>query len=186
MDDTEIINLYLSRKESAIQETAQKYGSYLQKIACNILRSQEDSEEVVEDAYFAAWNAIPPEIPRVLKHFLSRITRNLAFDKLDYLTAKRRDNHMILLLSELDACLPDPRANVESAMERKRIGAVLNQFFSTLDRVDCAIFLCRYFYSMTIAQIAQKYSLPERTVKYRLSRLRQQLRKQLEKEGISV
>ncbi len=186
MNDTEIISLYISRSEQAIAETAGKYGSYLQKVAWNILRTHEDAEEVVEDTYFAAWNAIPPQTPAVFKHFLARITRNLSFDRLDYLTAKRRDPHMILLLSELDACLPDPTGDAQQHLERKRTAAVLNRFLSTLPKEDCAVFLCRYFYCMTLSQIAQKYELPERKVKYRLSRMRQQLRKALEKEEIFI
>ena len=166
MEDTQIIALYLSRQEAAIGETAKKYGGYINRIAYNILRCREDTEEIAADTYLAAWNAIPPEIPRVLKHFLSRIARNLAFDRLDYITAKRRDVHMITLLSELDACLPDPRSDV--------------------DKKDCAVFLSRYYYSMAISEIADKLGLTERNVKYRLSCLRQKLRKQLEREGISV
>ena len=48
------------------------------------------------------------------------------------------------------------------------------------------MFLSRYYYSLTIAEIADKLGLTERNVKYRLSCLRQKLRRQLEKEGISV
>ena len=129
MEDTQIIALYLSRQEAAIGETAKKYGGYINRIAYNILRCREDTEEIAADTYLAAWNAIPPEIPRVLKHFLSRIARNLAFDRLDYITAKRRDVH---------------------------------------------------------SEIADKLGLTERNVKYRLSFLRQKLRKQLEREGINV
>lgn len=71
MEDTQIIALYLSRQEAAIGETAKKYGGYINRIAYNILRCREDTEEIAADTYLAAWNAIPPEIPRVLKHFLS-------------------------------------------------------------------------------------------------------------------
>lgn len=73
MEDTQIIALYLSRQEAAIGETAKKYGGYINRIAYNILRCREDTEEIAADTYLATWNAIPPEIPRVLKHFLSRI-----------------------------------------------------------------------------------------------------------------
>ena len=186
MEDTQIITLYLSRRESAIEETARKYGPYLNQTAYNILHSPEDAEEIVEDTYLAAWNAIPPEVPRVLKHFLSRITRNLAFNRLDYLSAKRRDASMILLLSELDACIPDHRSDTESAWEARQIAAVLNQFLGSLDRQECAVFLCRYYHCMSIRDIAKKYSLAERNVKYRLSCLRRQLRKLLDKEGIAL
>lgn len=186
MDDTQIIDLYFSRSEGAIAETAKKYGSYLNQIAYNILRCREDTEEVVEDTYFAAWNAIPPTRPEVLKHFLSRITRNLSFDRLDYLTAKRRSGHMAILLSELEECIPDHRGDVEALWEAKQIGASLNRFLEKLDRTDCRIFLCRYYYSMTLTEIAEKYQLPQRNVKYRLSCLRKKLRKQLDKEGIAI
>lgn len=186
MEDTQIISLYFSRAESAVEETARKYGAYLTQVAYNILRSREDTEEVVGDTYFAAWNAIPPENPRVLKHFLSRITRNLAYNRLDYLTAKCRDTHMITLFSELEACLPDRKADIEESLEAKQIGAAVNRFLSRQDRSDCAIFLCRYYYSMTIGAIAEKYGLSQRHVKYRLSCMRRQLRKELDKEEITV
>lgn len=186
MDDTQIIDLYFSRSESAIAETARKYGAYLNQVAYNILRCREDTEEIVEDTYFAAWNTIPPEKPMVLKHFLSRITRNLSFNRLDYNTAKRRSGHMTVLLSELDECIPDNSGNAESAWESKQIGTALNQFLDTLERTDCRVFLCRYYYNMTILEIAEKYQLPQRNVKYRLSCLRKKLRKYLDKEGITV
>lgn len=186
MEDTQIIELYFSRSESAIGETAGKYGAYLNQVAYNILRCREDTEEVVEDTYLAAWNAIPPERPRILKHFLSRITRNLSFDRLDYISAKRRDVHMITLLSELEACLPDENGDVEAAMEAKQIGKMLNRFLSGLEKLDCAVFVNRYYYSMTISEIAKKYELPDRNVKYRLSCMRCQLRKLLAREGITV
>ena len=79
----------------------------------------------------------------MLKHFLSRITRNLAFDRLDYITAKRRDVHMITLLSELDACLPDPHSDVEAAVDAKLAAGSVNRFLSQLDKMDCAVFLRR-------------------------------------------
>ena len=186
MHDTQIIDLYFSRNESAIAETSKKYGFYLQHISHNILRCQEDAEEIVEDTYLAAWNAIPPARPDVLKHFLSRITRNLSFNRLDYLTAKRRDGHLTMLLSELDACLPDPKGSAEAIWEAKQIGASLNRFLEGLDRTDCKLFLGRYFYGMTIREIAEKNQFPQRKVKYRLSCLRSQLRRHLDKEGVVV
>lgn len=186
MDDTQIIDLYFRRSESAIAETARKYGSYLNQVAYNILRCREDTEEIVEDTYFAAWNAIPPARPMVLKHFLSRITRNLSFDRVDYLTAKRRSGHMAVLLSELDECIPDPKGDAEAVLEAKQIGVSLNRFLDTLEAADCRIFLCRYYYNMSLMEIAEKYRLSQRHVKYRLNCLRKKLRKHLDKEGIVI
>lgn len=186
MDDTQIIDLYFARNESAIRETAAKYGAYLNQVSYNILRSREDTEEIVEDTYFAVWRSIPPTKPLVLKHFLSRITRNLSFDRLDHLTAGKRSSHMSVLLSELEECIPDHRTDPEALWEAKQTRLVLNRFLERLSKQDCQIFLCRYFYNMSLGEIAKKYGLSLRQVKYRLSCMRKALRKLLEKEEIAV
>lgn len=186
MEDAEIINLYFQRKEAAIGETSRKYGPYLNQVAFNIVRSREDTEELVQDTYLAAWNTIPPERPRVFRHFLSRITRNLSLDRLDYIMAKRRSPNLVTALSELEECIPDWKQDPQQQMEAKLLGESVNRFLAGLSRGECAMFLHRYFYSMTVAEIAKAHSLPEGTVKYRLSSLRKRLRRHLEKEGIPV
>lgn len=186
MDDTQIIDLFFIRSESAIAETARKYGAYLNQVAYHILRCREDTEEIVEDTYLAAWNAIPPTRPQVFKHFLSRITRNLSFDRLDHLTARKRSSHMSVLLSELEECIPDHSTDPEALWEAKETRLVLNRFLESLNKQDCQFFLCRYFYNMALGEIAEKYGLSQRQIKYRLSCMRKALRKLLEKEEIAV
>ena len=51
MNDEQIIALYWARSETAISETAQKYGGYCFSIAKNILTNHEDAEESVNDTY---------------------------------------------------------------------------------------------------------------------------------------
>ena len=90
MKDEEIVELYFSRSEDAISETALKYGNYCSYISQNILHSKEDAEECVNDAYFAAWKTIPPQRPHNLKTFLGKLTRNISLKKQEkYQAAKR-------------------------------------------------------------------------------------------------
>lgn len=49
MEDARIIDLYFSRSEEAIGETAAKYGPYCVSIAMSILNDPEDAEESVND-----------------------------------------------------------------------------------------------------------------------------------------
>lgn len=180
MKDTEIITMYFERRESAIQETENKYGVYLNAVAYNILRSLDDTEEVVDDTYMAAWNTMPPTRPENLKHFLSRITRNLSFNRLDYKNAAKRH----ALFVELDECIPDRKNDVDTIWEAKEIGRVINDFLQTLDRKTCAVFLARYYYSYSIRELAEQYGLSDRQVKYLLSKTRNKLRSYFEKEGV--
>lgn len=180
MEDSMIVELYFARSESAIQETGRKYGAYLNQVAYNILRSISDTEEIVNDTYMAAWNTIPPTKPNNFKHFLSRITRNLSFDRMDYINAAKRH----ALFVEMDECVPDPTNDPETIWEAREIGSVLNNFLKTLDRKSCAVFLGRYFYAYSEKELAEQYSLSRRQVKYILSKTRNQLRSYFEKEGV--
>lgn len=78
MNDEHIINLYLSRSETAISETDKKHHNYCSKIGFRILDNQEDTEECINDCYLAVWNNIPPTIPASFRSFIGKIMRNLS------------------------------------------------------------------------------------------------------------
>lgn len=118
MDDTQIIDLYWDRDQGAITATAGKYGSFLHALSWNILRSHHDAEECVNDTYFRAWNAIPPERPGALRAWLGRITRNLSLDRWKAGRTQSRGAGMETLLGELDECIPDHRGPEQAAEEQ--------------------------------------------------------------------
>ena len=63
MDDGKIIELFWSRSQEALERTREKYGALCGSLAGRLLRSAEDVEECVNDAYMALWDAIPPARP---------------------------------------------------------------------------------------------------------------------------
>lgn len=102
MSDEEIIALYFARDEQALAQTDAKYGPYCFSLANAILPSREDAEEALNDTYLKAWQTMPPKKPAVLRLFLAKITRNLAFSRWRNLTAQKRGGgEMQLLLDEL-------------------------------------------------------------------------------------
>ena len=183
MEDQGILELFFARSEQAIAETDRKYGGYCYSIAYNILSSKEDSEESVSDTYLAAWNKIPPEVPKALKYYLSRITRNLALSRFDYGNAQKRSAFAEVAISELEECIPDPAAQPEMRAEQRELTKTLNRFLSRLSGIDCALFVGRYYYNRTAAELGRKYNMREYQVKYRLKKLRAELKRFLEKEG---
>lgn len=106
MQDDRIVAMYWQRDEAAIRETEEKYGSYLLKIAYNILFDLEDSKESVNDTYMKAWNSIPPYKPCILSSYLGKITRQLSIDVLRTRNRiKRRASEYAVSLSELEDCI---------------------------------------------------------------------------------
>lgn len=183
MEDNKIIELYWQRDETAIDESRTKYGTYCGTIANNILRSAEDTEECVNDTWFRAWNAIPPERPSRLSVFLGKITRNLAIDKYRKNNAKKYGGGQIVLcLDELSECISED-SPIE---ERVVLKDLLNIFLGSLPEKNRNIFLMRYWYLMPIGEIGRQYDLSEGAVKMILQRVRNKLKDYLVKEGVGI
>lgn len=186
MTDTEIIDLYWNREQSAITQTVNQYGNYCYAIANGILHNREDSEECLNDTWHRAWDAMPPLRPGKLSIFLGKITRNLAFDKYKMNRAKKRGgSELSLVLDELDECIPSS-TTVEQTIEAEELERTINQFLCGLPERECSIFLLRYWYNKPLVEIASRFSMKENAVKASLFRTRRKLKAHLEKEGMSL
>ncbi len=182
MDDELIIALFWNRSEAAISETERKYGAYCRSIAYGILNDRQDTEECVNDTWFRAWDAIPPQRPTKLSAFLGRITRNLSLDRYDYKHAAKRSHPMDQLLSELDECIPDQRDDYA----QRELTDILNRFLRSLESDKRNLFLRRYWYCESIETLANRYGLSQSAVKSSLFRVRNKLKAYLEKEGVGI
>ena len=186
MNDSQIIALYFSRDQRAIEETAAKYGNYCYSITHNILQDKEDAEEAVSDTYLALWDAIPPHKPVMLRTFLGKIARRTALKKWEKnCTQKRGGGEVALALEELSEYLSDGNTP-ETAIETAELTKTLNEFLRKLPKVERQIFLCRYWYLDSIADIAERFGFTQSKVKSMLSRTRMKLRNVLTKEGITL
>ena len=186
MEDEKIIALYWQRQESAITATAEKYGSYCSAIARNILHSDRDGEECVNDTWLAAWNAMPPHRPSILSAFLGKLTRNLAFNRYARQRAEKRGGgEMELVLEEL-AEVVSGGETVWDEMERRELLREINAFLQRLDAKKRDIFLRRYWYACSVGDIAARWRMKETAVSMILHRLRRDLRQYLGQRGFAL
>lgn len=184
MEDKDIIALYNQRNELAIEVTRSKYGSLCFSIARNILAAQEDAEECVSDTLLNAWNSIPPHRPKVLAAFLSSLTRCAALKKWrDMRALKRGGGEAALVYEELSECIPD-RSDVQLRVELKELAALLNAFLAELPETERSVFVCRYWYCDSIADICTRFGFSRSKVKSMLHRTRGRLYSVLQKEGV--
>ena len=185
MEDKEIIELYWARNERAITETSSKYGRLCFYIANNILANHQDSEECVNDTYLGLWNAIPRQRPTRFSVFVSRIARNLALKKYEYLSAAKRNPEAVCSFEELSDCVSGS-AYVETELENKRIEQVIDSFLWRQGEEKRNIFISRYWYFESIGSICKRTGFSQSKVKSMLFDLRQKLKKCLESEGIEL
>ena len=184
MDDQKIVELFFARSEDAIKETEEKYSRFCHFIAASILVSAEDVEECVNDTYLKAWNSIPPAKPDSLKAYLGKITRNLALDRHDRNTAKKRKSDTNLVYDEVSEFIPD--ASTSDLSDELALKDALNKFLGSLKQEKRIIFMQRYWYLSSVKDIAKNNGLSENNVKITLLRLRAKFKKFLEKEGINI
>lgn len=184
LKDEKIIELFFARSEEAIQQTDTVYGKRLLKLADNIARNTQDAEECVNDTYLKTWDTIPPQRPRYFYAFLARLCRNVALDKLDWNNAIKRKAEVVSLTEEMEMCIPDLARDRE--MEAKELGNLLDAFLRTQTKENQMVFLRRYWFADSIAEISQRYGITESAVQMRLSRTKARLSSYLEKEGFRV
>ncbi len=185
LEDSKIIELFFARAEQAIVALSAKYGTACSRIAKNILKNDLDAEECVNDTYLAAWNTIPPERPDPLKTYIFRIARNIAIAKYHTNTSVKRNSYYDVALDELEdvfvACM-----TVEQEMAASELSVLLDNFLATLDEESQMIFVRRYWYSDSISDLADRFQITANNVSVRLSRIRNKLKKYLQKEGYKI
>jgi len=186
LEDNKIIDLFLSRDESAITQVSEKYGSRLRSLAYNILGDLTAAEECENDTYMEAWSSIPPHEPRsYLFPFLARITRHTALDICKERNRLKRNALISELSEELEQCIPSPE-DTESRIDSILLSEAINAFLSTLSEDKRNVFIRRYWFMDSVNDIAKRYGMSQSKIKSILFRSRNQLREYLEQKGIEI
>ena len=186
MEDFEIVELYWDRNENAITQTDRKYGKYCRKIAFSIVNDREDMEECVNDTYLQTWNSLPPQRPERLSTYLGKICRNISINLYEKLTAEKRGGN------ETDACLDElseligGSSEVEEQLDLTVLTDLINKFLRRCEKQARTVFVQRYWYMMSVKEIAKENRMSDSNVKMTLSRTRDKLKVYLEEEGYCI
>ena len=183
MEDSEIVQRFWERDETALSAVSEKYGKYCTTIARNIIGNEQSVEEVVQDTLFKLWGSIPPNRPQRLKAFIGKIVRNISLNGVQaMLTQKRGGGEVVLILDELSD-LSSGGSEVEELAEKHEILEVINEFLGSLPVKKRKILVMRYWYCHSIQNISQKVGITEANVSNILKRERKKLIEYLNKRG---
>ena len=175
MEDNEILRLFNARADDALTAVRTRYGSYCRTIASRIRGNEADAEEVENDVLLKAWNTIPPAAPASLKSYLAMLTRQLAVDRVRFAGRSiRGGSEYALSLDELEESLPDGRS--DDPADALALTEALNRFLRDLPEKKRNIFLKRYWYALSVREIAHRTGTTEANVKVRIFRAKERLR----------
>lgn len=184
MSDNEILQMLEQRDDHALVHVREQFGGLCFAVAQKILGSSRDAEECVNDMLLRLWNSVPPAQPQSLKAYLTAVTRNLALDRLSAETAEKRGGTEVpLVLEELSEVLSGGQ-DVALQAEQNELRCAIFAFLKKQSAAARTIFIQRYYYCLSCAEIAQEQQIPENRVLVSLHRTRKKLGEYLRKENL--
>ena len=173
MDDAELIRALLEQRDGALDELQTAYGPLLRYIIAPILPDPSDREECLSDVLMQVWQSIGSYDSQLaaLSTWLAALARNAALN--------RRRANVRRQTVPLNETVPDPAEGPEQAALRSELASAIRRAVAELPGRDRALFLRKYHYYQSTAQIAAELGLTERAVEGRLYRIRRRLQKEL-------
>lgn len=185
IEDEKIIEMFFERSEQGIRELDIKYGTVCHKLSYHIVGSRQNAEECVNDAYLGVWNTIPPARPNPLLSYVLKIVRNISIKIYWRKEAAKRSGHYTIALAEIEGCIADQKT-VEDEIEARELARIIEAFLDTLTEKQRIIFMRRYAYADTYADIAKRVGISEKNVSVRLTLIRQKMKQYLIEQEVFV
>ena len=184
VNDRRILLLLNQRNEQALSETVKRYGALCKSVVHDILGSEQDAEECLNDALLQVWNTIPPMQPDNYCAYLLRIVRNNALNRYKARkTEKRGSGHQSEALDELSELI-SAQDTVQSELEKRELLDAITAFLHELPQKQRDLFVRRYWRFASYKELASDFGMQENNVQVTLSRIRKKLQSYLKEEGL--
>ncbi len=173
-----LIKDYIQNNELNIENIMQNYTPYIYTIIKNKNSNlaNEDIEEIISDVFLAVWkNREKLDIDKEMSSYLVGITKNLYNKKI------RNKNNTTDITNYENSLFEteDIETKVESTQREKAIMLLVND----MKKEDKNIFTLYYYNSRSMKDIANILNISENKVKSRLFRIRNKIKRYLEKRG---
>ena len=186
--EEELIRRFKEGKRESFDEMVVAYSPRLFRVAYGLLGNKQDAEEVVQDAFVRAYRALPGfRGDASFETWMHRITMNLARNKFHW--NRRRGSGLNVSLSSVDESdperpavridLPDTRMEPDRLLENSELQQNIVLVIRGLPEKLREAMVLRHMENLSYEQIAEYLNCKVGTVKSRLARGREILRKEL-------
>ncbi|MDE0016534.1 MAG: RNA polymerase sigma factor [Candidatus Poribacteria bacterium] len=179
--DAELVVIALAGNTQAFDVLVNRYRRAMLTVAQQIVRNAADAEDVVQDAFLRAFEALPQltDLNR-FGAWLHSITRNRALRYYKNASRYQPQEDMEPYLNTVsDTSATDPAQIVESELTQQGIRDAIQSLPADYQ----AVIELYYWAEMPQQRMAEFLSLPLTTVKWRLRKAKELLKTILEKRG---
>ncbi len=118
-----------------------------------------------------------PTYEKIIRNLVSFYKKNRA--------KKRTNGSFTLILDELSEIITDSK-NIEDEGNARFLLENINSFLKEIPAEKRQIFVCRYWYSDSVRDIAKRYGMTENNVSVTLKRIRKKLHDYLVERGVDL
>ena len=179
MKDCNKIRHYICNNELDLEKIIKDYSAYIETIIDNMSKHtipDADKEEIASDVFFILWkNTYKLDIDKVLSSYIAGITRNVVKDYL-------KKSKIIYDISDYENSLYS-NDKIELLDNSIKEISKIEQKLNGMKEIDKKVFLDFYYFSKSIKDIAKEQNITEFSVKQRLYRIRNKIKKEVRKDG---
>ena len=185
MDDKQLIKKAAAGDTAAFGTLVERYQKQVYNLALRMVNNESDAEDLAQEAFLRAWRSLGSfQFTSQFSTWLYRLTSNIC---IDFLRAQKRRKVVSLTMLRDDEDsqwdLPDESPLPEQQMIAAQERETLAKAFAALDPEFRQILTLRIVNGCSYQQISEILGIAEGTVKSRLSRAREQLRKKMAASG---
>lgn len=182
MTEKELVRAAAEGDASAFEALLRQYENKVYHLALKMCGSPEDAADVAQEAFLAAWRGLPNYRGEAgFSTWLYRLTSNAAIDHLR--RSKRQWGELSLDDEELGLDAVDGGSTPHAAAEGTELRDAVENGLAQLSDDHRRVLVLREMEGLSYEEISDKLGLDLGTVKSRISRARNALRKILVKSG---
>ncbi|HEY2417212.1 MAG TPA: RNA polymerase sigma factor [Steroidobacteraceae bacterium] len=184
VDDASLVRSVVAGEPAAFELLMRRYNRRLYRVARAVLRSDEEAEDALQEAYLSAFRSIGQfRQESALSTWLSRLVLNQCLGRLR--RSARRQNVIPIVssntASEINA-MPDDAEGPDQALGRAQMRALLERKLDALPESFRVVFVLRSVEDLSVEETALCLNIPAGTVRSRYSRAKSLLREALAQE----
>jgi RNA polymerase sigma-70 factor, ECF subfamily len=186
LPDSDLVRRAADGDTAAFEAIMRRYNQLLFRTARSVLKSDSETEDAVQEAYFSAWRSLAGfRADAKLSTWLVRIVLNEALGRVRQRTGNVVPLDMVagqLLLEDDTAMEADQDAQPDRVAARAQFRRLVEARIDELPAQFRTIFMLRAVQEWTVDEVAAALGIPEATVRTRFFRARGLLRESLARD----
>lgn len=185
-DERKLVRLAKKGDTDAFEQLVEMHSSRIYSIALRMVGNPVDAEDLAQEAFLRIWRGLEGfNMDAKFSTWVYRLTTNVC---IDYLRKEKKNNNVPLFTEddegeETELQIPDQRYSPEQKMEQEQLLRSVEQAMNSLDPQYRQILTLRELGGLSYDEISRQLDLKEGTVKSRIARAREQMRRLLMADG---